>query len=784
MRFHLFFLSAPIFSRLVSTQALAAWHTNVGDQVIYQNSSSTDLYYTIDTGTGLGVGGFTSWTRLSLTIPPKNGTSLTGTGYTSGDGNIYGEVFYISNTGSIIEAAIQCTLPSGNCILQGTYTISGDVTSGVNPNTSLAATIRSSSDGYRVFYHDTAGNAKQVRYSGPLNITWGHELSVLDDVNGSPTALTTDSGKNLTAYAVDANKNILSSKLASNGTWIPSNSILTQTLPSFNGGNVTLAAAISDDNVSKSIFYIGTDRAFHQIETSNNWLNWNVTPEVGTDILPLADEPNADFAASSSGSTISFYYISGGGLIRATLNSGTWQKAVSIFGNSTLAPTQLDQTANDSNRSAKIGAGVGLGVGAPILAAIVALAYVFRTRRKAVKGEELEEPDTPGPPVPEKDRWEVHGQSMIRHELGNEMNDRIHIFYMVANLASLKGKLSILNRESAMKISEWMEPASYKCGNVFFQWTHFGERIYGSIQAEVTEKDFTFSWPGYPNALGRLDREGFSIKLDGGWICFGNGIPMTIGTATIHFHSSFIYRREDIQSFMPPNPRGQSNADLANYWGRASIVSGSDTDPGLGYQPEQRSKISFEHLPSSSDEARRDIPEPPREQRSGVSSEYSSSSTREARRVKALNSPENPLELPGDQNFYHNYPPINHEPVDHIAARLEPLEEVQLANSPQIPLQAVPERREDNASNLRAPRRARASIIPEVIEDWPGLLLSPENAVDGLIPLPAPRIKEEAELSDLAGTGEGVDEEPPAQTQNIPTPPLVDHNQVGGGRTF
>lgn len=75
--------------RLIASQALTAWHTSVGDQVVYQNASSTDLLYTIATGTGPGFGGFTAWTKLSLTVPPRNGTGLAGTGYTGGDGNLY-----------------------------------------------------------------------------------------------------------------------------------------------------------------------------------------------------------------------------------------------------------------------------------------------------------------------------------------------------------------------------------------------------------------------------------------------------------------------------------------------------------------------------------------------------------------------------------------------------------------------------------------------------------------------------------------------------------------------
>lgn len=77
-----------VFSQLVSSQALTAWYTSVGPQVIYQNASTGDLYYCLDTGSGSGLGGFTPWAKLPVTIPPKQGTALAGTGYTDASGTL------------------------------------------------------------------------------------------------------------------------------------------------------------------------------------------------------------------------------------------------------------------------------------------------------------------------------------------------------------------------------------------------------------------------------------------------------------------------------------------------------------------------------------------------------------------------------------------------------------------------------------------------------------------------------------------------------------------------
>jgi hypothetical protein len=81
-------LWAAVLFQFVSSQALTAWYTSVGPQVVYQNATSGDLYYSLDTGSGSGAGGFTPWAKIPVTIPPKQGTALAGTGYTDSSGTL------------------------------------------------------------------------------------------------------------------------------------------------------------------------------------------------------------------------------------------------------------------------------------------------------------------------------------------------------------------------------------------------------------------------------------------------------------------------------------------------------------------------------------------------------------------------------------------------------------------------------------------------------------------------------------------------------------------------
>lgn len=235
------------YACVVSSQALAAWYTNIGPQIVYQNASSGDLLFTMNTGSG-SFAGFTPWAKLPMTIQPKRGTALAGSGFTGGDGLTYvsyvlsaghsgvrltnsltepkpkGQIFYISNTGSIAELAIQCTASTGVCVLQGNYVLSGAVTTGVNNLTALSVCIRSSDDGYRLFYHDNDGRSRMLRYSGPLNITWGDGILVNNNPRGSLTALTTDGGTNLTLYSTNSDGTIIPTALQNNGSWSVSKS--------------------------------------------------------------------------------------------------------------------------------------------------------------------------------------------------------------------------------------------------------------------------------------------------------------------------------------------------------------------------------------------------------------------------------------------------------------------------------------------------------------------------------------------------------------------------------
>lgn len=98
--------------------------------------------------------------------------------------------------------------------------ISGALATGVVPSSGLAATVRTTLDGYRVLYHDNNGSTFAIQYSYFANISWAAGTPVISDTSEILTTTTTDGGNNLTAYGIDKNGSVLASTLQNNGSWL------------------------------------------------------------------------------------------------------------------------------------------------------------------------------------------------------------------------------------------------------------------------------------------------------------------------------------------------------------------------------------------------------------------------------------------------------------------------------------------------------------------------------------------------------------------------------------
>jgi hypothetical protein len=206
-----------------------------------------------------------------------------------------------------------------------------------------------------------------------------------------------------------------------------------QHLTAWSAGNATLAAVFSSDSTNittRKLYYIGTDRELHELGSTNSSTEltaWSATPSQASDIWPIADVPNANFAATSAGGPItSIFYISNGSLVQVVSENGKWQKANTIFENlspitsssssQTSTATATDSSSSKSSHNAvKIGAGVGVGIGVLLLAALGIGAWLYSRRGNKI--------DPSAPPVPEKDQYAYEKQSHPIVEIGYQEHE-------------------------------------------------------------------------------------------------------------------------------------------------------------------------------------------------------------------------------------------------------------------------------------------------------------------------------------------------------------------------
>jgi hypothetical protein len=73
-------------------QAIAAWHNSYGAQVILQNSTTGDVYYSDCNSNGAPVFSTNPLNVFSFSKKPKLGSSFAGTGYAAG-GIVYVRTF-------------------------------------------------------------------------------------------------------------------------------------------------------------------------------------------------------------------------------------------------------------------------------------------------------------------------------------------------------------------------------------------------------------------------------------------------------------------------------------------------------------------------------------------------------------------------------------------------------------------------------------------------------------------------------------------------------------------
>lgn len=167
------------------------------------------------------------------------------------------------------------------------------------------------------------------------------------------------------------------------------------TLKEYDGNPKALGIAI-DTQLTRHIFYIGTDRAPHSYAAFVTGLTesgFRAQPDQTQEYWPLADEPSSDFAIAShlGTSAIRLYYLSGGQLVEAKYRGGNWDPASRLEIANTTATAGRNSTTDDKNggggggglsTGAKAGIGVGAAVGGLLVLAGGVAVWLSRKKKK------------------------------------------------------------------------------------------------------------------------------------------------------------------------------------------------------------------------------------------------------------------------------------------------------------------------------------------------------------------------------------------------------------------
>lgn len=184
-------------------------------------------------------------------------------------------------------------------------------------------------------------------------------------------------------------------------------------LASWTGNPKSMDMAI-DKSTTRSIFYIGSDRALHQVGNIN-WVWRPMNTNQSTSLWPLADEPNAEFALASdqASSVVRIYYTVNKALTEVKFDTdGLWKPAMALpvvsANTSTPFPDPNGNPADPSpgpgsgvsdqpsvgsgqlSLGAKAGIGAGVAVGVLAITGVILVVCIMRHKKKVQAAAEAE----------------------------------------------------------------------------------------------------------------------------------------------------------------------------------------------------------------------------------------------------------------------------------------------------------------------------------------------------------------------------------------------------------
>ncbi|KAI0142062.1 hypothetical protein BJ166DRAFT_92889 [Pestalotiopsis sp. NC0098] len=408
------------FAGRASAGAMAAWYTDIGPALLVQDDATSHVRYSLCTSEGTPILPEDETIIAPLyKYRPRNGTSLAGVGWW--DNTVtWASIFYQDADDNLINSYLKCDPNTGYWLSQGDWIISNASPSAA-AGTGLAAVLLGSTGGYRVFYHDADMAVRQIGYT--TDSGW-HDMGAVSQDGSLGNAISAFySGKNdnITVAAATGSDNIEISQWFSDDSWhlsafpqplsgdvvtnatnatsiaLNTTSAASFTLPAWNGTASSLGLSMETAG-ERSLFYVGTDSALHQVLQTGNH-EWRLGDSQNATYWPAADSASAQLAVASDiqNSHLRVYYQSGGKIVELNGDNNAWTTAAAALPNANSTASKSSGSGSGSSSSGSTGAsstgsssglstgakvGVGVGVSMSVVAIVGILGALFFLRRR------------------------------------------------------------------------------------------------------------------------------------------------------------------------------------------------------------------------------------------------------------------------------------------------------------------------------------------------------------------------------------------------------------------
>ncbi|EEY22290.1 predicted protein [Verticillium alfalfae VaMs.102] len=325
------FMVAGIVCLLLLNSAmasLAAWSTDMGDQLVLQAPTSHLFYHSSCNTSNDLVFPVNDPFILETEFPPKEHSSLAGVGWFDAV-TTWACLWYQDSSNNLVYARYECNATSGAYALHNSEIISTALPDGIalHDRTALSAVLLGAEEGIRVYAHDEERRIHELSFHNPTG--WLYGGSVADQPgNGFALASAASAEKEVTVIVLGDQRIQVLQKGIEDAVWDRLISSTTGEIASFQPNTLLSLALTIDDQGSSSLFYIGTDATLHHLlSPPTNPETWVPQPAQPRDLWPRANTPSVPLTITSRRGTRYFtlYYQSSPTEIAcSTFNGEAW----------------------------------------------------------------------------------------------------------------------------------------------------------------------------------------------------------------------------------------------------------------------------------------------------------------------------------------------------------------------------------------------------------------------------------------------------------------------------